>query len=197
MTNNSVPAPPAMPGLGPLSRRGFLRVAAVGGMAFTTGCARLLGKKEAPEALVYRSLNRDEVDIITKLTEIMLPTERHGLPSSIDVVPTVANVDAMVAQMAPTNRDLLALGLWFLEHRPVVSRRLGRFTQMNQEKATRYLEDLQAATFFERGLITSIKALVAVNYWRDARTWPALDYYGPVTEIWGVRRLGNAPLPKV
>jgi len=197
MSHNRVPAPPPMPGLEPLSRRGFLRVAAIGGMAFTSGCARLLGKKEAPEAVVFRSLNRDEVDIVTKLTEVMLPTERHGLPSSIDVVPTVENVDAMVAQMAPTNRDLLALGLWFLEHRPMVSRRLGRFTQMSQEKATRYLEDLQEATFFERGLITSIKALVAVNYWRDSRTWPALDYYGPVTEVWGVRRLGNAPMPRV
>lgn len=197
---NKTPAVPAsvLAGLEPLSRRSFLRTSLIAGSALTTGCATLLGRRDAPGAVLFKSLNDEEVETVTRMTRIMLPTDRHeGLPSSIDVVPTVENIDAMVAQMSANNRELLGLGLWIIERRPLASRRIKRFSQMNDKDAHDYLERLQQATFFERGLVTALKSLVAVNYWRDSRTWPALDYHGPVTETWGVRRLGNAPLPRV
>ena len=190
----------SMPGLAPLGRRGFLRASVLAGAALTAGCAnmtsRLVGKRDAPEAVVYGSLSEDEVRIVTRLTEVLLPTERYDLPSSIDEIPTVANIDGMVARMSPQTRQLTGLGFWVLEHRPVASLRMRRFTRMNDEQADAYLESLQNGTFVERGLLTQMKALVTVNYWRDSRTWPALDYHGPVTETWGVRRLGNAPQPR-
>ena len=46
------------------------------------------------------------------------------------------------------------------------------------------------------GLIVSLKTLLGVAYWRDPRTWPALEYDGPVTKKWGIRRLGNMPVPR-
>ena len=36
---------------------------------------------------------------------------------------------------------------------------------------------------------------VCVNYWRDQRAAARIDYDGPVTQKWGIPRLGNAPLP--
>lgn len=191
---------PRLPGLEALSRRGFLRASVIAGAALTTGCAsvtsRIIGRRDAPDAVVYGSLSESEVAIATRLTEVLLPTERHGMPSSTNDVPTLHNLDDMVGRMSPQTRQLFGMGFWVLEHRPVASLRMRRFSRMDDEQAHKYLESLQNGTFVERGLLTQMKALVAVNYWRDAQTWPALDYHGPVTETWGVRRLGNAPEPR-
>ena len=194
--NNRAPLPGFLGGLEPLSRRGFLRTSVLAGAAFITGCSSLFGRREAPETLEYHSLKDDEVEVITRLTEVMIPADRYGLPSSTDVVPTIKNVDAMAQRMPPQTRELLGLGIWVFNNRPMVSFKFSRFTSLSDDKALAYVDAMQEGSFFERGLMTTLKALVALNYWRDERTWPGLEYHGPVTELWGVRRLGNAPLPR-
>jgi hypothetical protein len=195
MTQKHDISPALLGGLEPLSRRSLLRLTAVSGLALTTGCARVFGRKEAPEALRYVHLTEEEVRIVSKFTRAVLPTARHGLPDCITEVPTVKNVDIMVGNMAPTQRDLLALGLWVFEYRPMASFKFSRFSRLDDERAHAYVVAMQEGAFFERGLTTTIKALITLNYWRDPRTWDALEYSGPVSERWGVRRLGNAPLP--
>lgn len=189
--------PAFMAGLEPLSRRSVLRGLAVSGMAVTAGCSRLFGRKDAPEALEYKYLSQDEVRTVTALTGVLLPTEKYGMPSALDTVPTVKNVDAMVGQMPPQTRQLLGLALWVFESRPMMSFKFSRFSKLEQDKATEYVLAMQDGAFFERGITSTLKTLITVNYWRDSRTWPGLEYTGPVTEKWGVRRLGNAPLPLV
>lgn len=195
MTQKNDFSPSMLGGLEPLSRRSLLRLTAVSGLALTTGCARVFGRKEAPEALRYVNMTEAEIRVVTKFTRAVLPTARHGLPDCIDEIPTIKNVDTMVGNMAPTQRDLLALGLWVYEYRPMASFKFSRFSSLDDERAHAYVVAMQEGAFFERGLTTTLKALVTLNYWRDSRTWDALDYWGPVTERWGVRRLGNAPLP--
>lgn len=191
-----VSQPAFMAGLEPFSRRGFLRTGALAGMALTTGCARMLGRREAPEALEYAHLTPDEIRVTTRLTEVLLPTLEQGLPSSTEEVPTVKNFDDMVGQMAPQVRELLGLGLWVFEHRPMVSFKFSRFSKLDDEQALAYVRAMQEGSFVERGLMTTLKTVITLNYWRDSRTWPSLDYWGPVSERWGVTRLGNAPLPR-
>ncbi len=195
--NHRAPLPGYLAGLEPLSRRGFLRTSVLASAALTSGCASLFGRKEAPESLEYYSLNQDEIEVITRLTAVMLPTEQFGLPSSTSVVPTVRNIDTMAQRMPKQTRDLLGLGIWVFNNRPMMSFKFRQFTSLSDEKALEYVNAMQEGAFFERGLMTTLKALVALNYWRDERTWPGLEYHGPVTETWGVRRLGNAPLPRV
>lgn len=194
--NNRASVPGYLAGLEPLSRRGFLRTSVLAGAALSSGCASLFGRKDAPESLEYYSLKPDEIDVITRLTEIMLPTEQYGLPSSTTVVPTVKNIDTMSQRMPEQTRELLGLGIWVFNNRPMMSFKFKQFTSLSDEKALEYVNAMQQGTFFERGLMTTLKALIALNYWRDERTWPGLEYHGPVTETWGVRRLGNAPLPR-
>ncbi|MCG8436793.1 MAG: hypothetical protein MI751_01770 [Pseudomonadales bacterium] len=194
--NNRAPLPGYLAGLEPLSRRGFLRTSVLAGAALSSGCSSLFGRREAPETLQYHSLTPDEVEVITRLTEVMLPAESYGLPSSTTVVPTVENIDMMAQRLPKQTRDLMGLGIWVFNNRPMVSFKFSKFTSLSDEKALAYVDAMQEGTFFERGLMTTLKALVALNYWRDERTWPGLEYHGPVTEMWGVRRLGNAPLPR-
>ncbi len=194
--NNRARMPGYLAGLEPLSRRGFLRTSVLAGAALSSGCSSLFGRREAPETLQYHSLTPDEVEVITRLTEVMLPAESYGLPSSTTVVPTVENIDMMAQRLPKQTRDLMGLGIWVFNNRPMVSFKFSKFTSLSDEKALAYVDAMQEGTFFERGLMTTLKALVALNYWRDERTWPGLEYHGPVTEVWGVRRLGNAPLPR-
>ena len=189
--------PAFMSGLEPLTRRSLLRGLAVSGMAVTTGCSRLFGRKDAPEVLEFTSLSESEARTVTKLTAVLLPTEKYDLPSALSVVPTVKNVDVMVGQMPKQTRDLLGLALWVFESRPMVSFKFSSFSKLDDEKARDYVLAMQDGAFFERGITSTLKTLITVNYWRDSRTWPGLEYTGPVTEKWGVRRLGNAPLPLV
>ena len=182
-------------GLEPLSRRSLLRLTAVSGVALTAGCARVFGRRDAPEALTYVNLTEDEVRVVTQFTRAVLPTKRHGLPDSLNEIPTIKNMDIMVGNMDPTQRKLLALGLWVYEYRPMASFKFKRFSSLDEDRALAYVVAMQEGVFFERGLTTTLKALVTLNYWRDSRTWDALGYEGPVTERWGVRRLGNAPMP--
>lgn len=189
--------PAFMVGLEPLSRRSVLRGMALGGMALSTGCSRLFGRKDAPEALEYKYLSENEVRTIGKLTAVLLPAEKHGLPSALTVVPTIKNIDEMVGQMPPQTRGLLALGLWVFENKPKLSFKFSRFSTLEDAQALEYVLAMQEGFFFERGITSTLKTLITLNYWRDSRTWPGLDYVGPVTEKWGVRRLGNAPLPLV
>jgi hypothetical protein len=188
-------------GLEPLSRRTFLRGALIAGMVvttgITTGCSTLLGLRKAPEKLRYQHLKPDEVATLTKFTEAYLPTAKYGLPDSLKQVPTLANIDAMVGHMSAQTRSLLSIGLWFLEYRPMASFNFSRFSQLETDKARAYVHALQEGSFLERGLLTSMFSLVGVNYWRDPSTWGPLHYWGPVSVIWGVSHLGNAPLPPV
>ena len=194
---NSRSVPPAFfAGLEPLTRRGFLRASVLTGAAFTSGCATLFGRREAPEELVHDHLTTEEARVATRFTEVMLPTQAYGLPHSTAEVPTVENLDRMVGRMSPQTRELFGLAFWVLEHRPMASFRFSRFTRLEDEEAREYLIALQEGSFFERGLATGLKSLVALNYWRDERTWPALEYHGPVTERWGVNPIGNTPPPR-
>lgn len=185
-------------GLAPLSRRGFLRTLTLTGMALTTGCASLSRRDAvADQPPVAARLTDEETLILTRLTAVLLPTAAHGLPDSRADVPTVENINAMAAHMSPQTRELMGMVLWVFERRPMASFRFSRFSRLDDERALAYVQAMQNGTFFERGVMTALTTLVCVNYWRDSQTWPALDYHGPVTSLWGIRRLGNAPMPTV
>lgn len=196
--NDKTPESLLMAGLEPLSRRKFLQGVALTGMAVTTtvtaGCSTLLGRKQPPKRK-YPNLRRDEVATLTKLTAVYLPTAEYGLPASDGEVPTLANIDYMVGHMSKQTRKLLSVGLWLLEHRSMVSFNFSGFSNMPTKQAREYTHELQNGNLVERGLLTTIFAMISLNYWRDPSTWDALNYWGPVSVNWGVKPLGNAPLP--
>src|SRR5690554_3057630 len=128
---NDIP-PALLGGLEPLSRRSLLRLTAVSGVALTAGCARVFGRREAPEALTYVNMTEDEVRVVTQFTRAVLPTSRHGLPDCINEIPTIKNIDIMVGNMDPTQRQLLGLGLWVYEYRPMASFKFKRFSKLDE-----------------------------------------------------------------
>ncbi len=182
-------------GLEALSRRRFLKAGLVLGTsaaALLTAPARALAASPALPAGI-KHLSELEYRVFDRLRVVMLPTQKFNMPATT-LVPVMQNLDDMVGQLDAFPRKLLSLGVRSFEYGSLY--KFSRFSQLNDERAYKQVEAWQSGVFFQRGLMSSFKTLVAFAYWRDERTWAALEYDGPVTEKWGIRRLGNAPLPR-
>lgn len=182
-------------GLAVLSRRSVLKSALVFG---TSTAALVLEPRLAmaagsslPEGIKHMS--ELEYRVLDRLRVVLLPTQKFNLPSTT-VVPVMQNLDDMLGSLGSFPRQLLSIGIRSFEYGSIY--RFSRFSQLSDEKAYNHIEAWQSGIFFQRGLMSNLKTLVTFAYWRDDRTWSALEYDGPVTEKWGIRRLGNVPMPR-
>ncbi|MFP5429385.1 MAG: transcriptional initiation protein Tat [Gammaproteobacteria bacterium] len=195
--NNKFPLPPEfLAGLESLSRRRFLlggaRLAAVAGATLALPGEVLAADKGLPAGIKHMSLV--EYRVLDKIRVIMLPTEKFGLPSSTEI-PVMQNVDILMSKLDARPRILVRLAINSIEYGGVFWR-FSRFSAMSNERALKRVQDWQTGNMIERGFVSSLKMMVSFGYWQDHRTYPGLEYDGPVTEKWGIRRLGNAPLPR-
>lgn len=187
-------------GLEPLSRRRFLTA----GVRATAAAGALLAlpgqvlaapggvrKDGLPEGI--RHLTELEYRVFDKLRLIMLPTDKYDLPSS-EAIPVMQNVDVWVGKLNQRTRLLLKVGAQTIEYGSLY--RFSRFSAMSADSAQRHVNNWQTGNVLQRGVMSSLKMLITLGYWQDTRTWSSLQYDGPVTEKWGIRRLGNAPLPR-
>ena len=131
--------------------------------------------------------------MLNRLRVVLLPVQNFDLPSTTEV-PVMANLDDLIGRLNAFPRELLRLGLRAFEYGSLFS--FTRFSNKDNQDAYKQVESWQGGIFVQRGLMSDIKTLVTFAYWRDPRTWPLLEYDGPVTEKWGIKRLGNAPLPR-
>jgi hypothetical protein len=194
-SKDSLP-PGFLAGLEPLSRRRFLtsgvRLAAAAG-ALAALPAQVLAAETPglPEGI--KNITELEYRVFNKLRVIMLPTEKYELPSS-EEIPVMQNLDVWVGKLNQRTRLLLTLGVQTIEYGSLY--RFSRFSAMSDKTAAKHVHNWQTGNVLQRGVMSSLKMLITLAYWQDIRTWPALQYDGPVTEKWGIRRLGNAPLPR-
>lgn len=198
--NANDPLPPGfLAGLEPLSRRRFL-VTGIQAAAATSALLAMPGRLLAADTARQdglpqgiKHLTELEYRVFDKLRMVMLPTQKFDLPSS-EEVPVMQNVDVWVGKLNNRTRTLLRLGARTLEYGSLY--RFSRFSTMKDDKAARHVNNWQTGNVLQRGVMSSLKMLITLAYWQDIRTWPSLQYDGPVTEKWGIRRLGNAPLPR-
>lgn len=197
MKNNETLSPGFLAGLEPLSRRNFLsssvRIAATAGAVLTLPGQVLAADKTDDVPPGIKHLSGLEYRVFDKLRIVMLPTQKFALPSSTEV-PVMQNVDVWVGKLNKRTRLLLTLGAQTIEYGSLY--RFSRFSRMPDAKAERHVHNWQTGNVLQRGVMSSLKMLVSLGYWQDTRTWPSLQYDGPVTEKWGIRRLGNAPMPR-
>lgn len=204
--NNSVP-PAVLAGLEPFGRRRFLRYSLLAGTTVLAGCANLFGKKTPEVAEVAEvqpaaavgaehALTPAERAVFEKLTRVIMPVGDHGYLDT-QTIPVIESLDTMVRGMPPFIRERLNLAVTAFDTGSILlSFRFRRFSTLSDEEALKYVDAWHEGTFIQRGAITSLKVLVCVNYWRDQRAAAKIHYDGPVTEKWGVPRLGNQLLPR-
>ena len=179
------------------SRRDFLKffaaysgVASVGisGIALPfAACAAV------PDGISF--MGEAEYKVFHRLMRVTLPVDGTPL-ASLEQIPVMKTLDAaLLAGMAPHVLNGLKQGINLFEQGAIQPS--GKvFSQLDDKDATAFCDAWgNSADPMQRGLVTGLKKLVELAYWANPPTWAALGYDGPVSKRWGLKPLGNAPMP--
>jgi hypothetical protein len=195
MTNKTSVSHDVERSLRPFSRRSFLVSGlTVGAALMTLGLTACSSEVHvAPAGIEY--LGSSEITVLEKLIEALLPTE--GTPMvAASSIPIINNVDTMFGEMNPkTQADLKVALKLFNYGSAVFSRHFTQFSKLDAQVARSYIDDWQNGLPMQRAIATVLKKFIYLAYWRDERTWPPLEYEGPVSDRWNLPSLGNAPIP--
>lgn len=179
-----------------LGRRDFLKIAAAAA-ALAAGSS-LLKPATALAALPpgITHMGEAEVAVFRRLMEIMLPTAGTSLLPT-DKVPVLQTLDgALLATMEPHILKGLMGGVAYFNEGPVAS--FGKkFVELADAEAIRFCDAwADSKEVPQRALAVGLKKLLGLAYFANPPTWAALGYDGPVSDRWGLKPLGNAPMPK-
>ena len=187
----------AITALQQFSRRDFLKFATVSAGVASVGMAGItlpsVGWAAVPDGI--RFMGEAEYKVFNRLMQVTLPIEGTPL-ASLDQIPVMKTLDAaLLAGMAPHVLNGLKEGINAFDQGAV--KPYGKpFSQLNDKEATAFCDAWgDAADPMQRGLVTGLKKLVELAYWANPPTWAALGYDGPVSKRWGLKSLGNAPMP--
>lgn len=180
-----------------LSRRDFLKAASGLAVAASVGTS-LLGASQAfaslPEGI--NVMSRSEYAIMARLMDVTLPTAGTSLiPTS--QIPVMQTLDAaLLATMEPHILEGLKGGIQYFNEGPKAS--FGKtFVELSDSEAKRFCDAWgDSDEVPHRALAVGLKKLIGLSYWANPPTWAPLGYDGPVTNRWGIKSLGNAPMPK-
>lgn len=182
------------------SRRRFLRAAlwtsAAAGAVVATGFSLLrrspYDAAPAPEGLL--NLTPQHYRLFQQLAVALLPTTGTTLTAQVHI-PVARNVDVILGVLDADIRKQLAMGLSLFDNAAVFSHGR-RFVDLTPAQAQAYVDAwVNADGLARRSIGLVVSKLTHTGYWMDARTWPALEFDGPVTKKWGIAARGNQPLP--
>jgi hypothetical protein len=165
-------------------------VAAAGGFALLRRSPH--DREPVPGGVAH--LDAASYHLFRQLGLVLLPTAGTGLFPA-DQVPVAEHVDGILEALAPEVRKQLFVGLALFDNAAVFSHGR-RLVDLSPEQARAYVEswvDSDSLTQRTLGLVAS--KLTHTAYWMDARTWPAVEFDGPVSKKWGLVPRGNQPLP--
>ena len=179
-----------------LGRRDFLRIcsAAAGLAVVGSAIAPASAFAALPRGIAHMS--ETEYAVFQRLMEVTLVTDGTRLVP-VKGVPVLQTLDgALLATMEPHILAGLKGGIAYFNDGPRVQ--FGKpFTALGDPQARAFLDawaDSREAP--QRALAMGLKKLVGLAYWANPPTWAPLGYDGPVSKRWGLKALGNAPMPK-
>jgi len=182
------------PAAAPTRRRVLLGAAGLVGLLAVRACVpwRTVA---LPSTLVH--LSPSEARIFARLLPVFLPPPGSALLSP-DRLPVMENIDAQVGRLPRATRAQLGQALLALEHGAVA---LGgaatRATNLSDAALGDWLTVSSRGGELRRAAFGAVKQMIVLGYYGAPGAWPALGYDGPVTDVKGIARLGNQPLPAV
>jgi hypothetical protein len=185
---------PAIAAIQQFSRRDFLKFSAVSAGVASVGITLPTTAWAAvPEGIHF--MGEVEYPVFFRLMQVTLPVAETPL-AQLDQIPVMKTLDAaLLAGMAPHVLEGLKQGISLFEQ-GAVQPYSKPFSQLDDKDATAFCDAWgDSAEPVQRGLATGLKKLVELAYWANPPTWAALGYDGPVSKRWGLKPLGNAPMP--
>lgn len=169
--------------------------------SLSTACSTMLGKPNGEVnsnevASKAQTLSAKERRLFNQLAEVLLPDARGDLPNW-QSLPVMQTLESVVVDLDPSARADLKLAVSLFDYSPLLmSIKFRTVSLMRKDDVAKMVKKWENGLFLQRGVITSLKSLVYLSYWRDENTWQAIEYDGPVTKKWGINALGNQPLPR-
>lgn len=170
---------------GRVGRRRFFRLGVAGSIALGAGglLAWQTSGYEVPAGVArrLRHLSPKEHCVVSAVGARILRADDGAFPSH-DEVETALALDGLLGTLHPADRrDLLAL-LHVIEHAmPPWFGHVGRFTRLDGPAQDAVLEAMRTGSSgLLRAGFEGLKALIVLAYFRDARTWEAIGYDGPL-----------------
>jgi hypothetical protein len=187
----------ALAGIDRLSRRDFIKFGLAAGALASVGAAALR-PLDAWAALPpgIKFMSEAEHKVFARLLEVMLPVGGSALVPLKDI-PVLQTLDAaLLGTMEPHILQGLKKGIAYFNDGPQSG--FGkRFVDLDDAQAARFCDAWAgSAEVPQRALAMGLKKLVGLAYWANPPTWAPLGYDGPVSKSWGLKSLGNAPMPK-
>lgn len=167
------------------SRRRFLRLGVAGTAALAVGSALAwnLSGYEIPDGVRRRlvALTAKEYLIVKALAARILRRDADDLPTP-EELHVASAIDQLVAKLDEGNRTDLKKLLHLLEHGlPWTCARPSRFTRLDGASQDVVLASMMTSRVaLLRGAFDSLKSLCVMAYFKDARTWAAIGYDGPL-----------------
>jgi len=189
--------------LQPLTRRSILKLGALvtgtallavsGGLAwFGSSRIELPG---LPASIT--TMTQEQYHLFYALLKVLFPVDGSDLPEP-EELGVIEDIDRMIALLPKhIQSDLSLATTLFNKGAVIVGFNLKPFTDLNQAEAEAYFSSWHRGTAIQRGIATALKKLAYVSYWRNSRTWEAIDYDGPVTKRYSIPSLGISPAPSV
>lgn len=180
-----------------VSRRGVLALAGAGGLLALLGLRACVpwGALAVPPGLQH--LSAGEARLFMRVVPAFLPVEGTPLVP-LDRIPVVQNIDTQVGRLPPASRALLKQAVAALDHGAIVlGGRLTRAANLTTDEVRAWLAEWSAGGELQRAAYGAVKQLVVLGYFGAPAAWPPLQYDGPVTDVRGIARTGNQPLPEV
>lgn len=181
-----------------MGRRDFLKFSSIAaGLAAAVGTG-LISPRAAfasmPEGI--KVMSESDYAVFHRLMEVMLPVAGTPL-TPLDKIPVMQTLDAaLLATMEPHILQGLKGGVKYFNEGPLPMFKK-HFVDLSDAEAIRFCDTWANSNEIpQRGLAMGLKKLVGLAYWANPPTWPPLGYDGPVTDKWGLKYQGNAPMPK-
>ncbi|MBK8168769.1 MAG: gluconate 2-dehydrogenase subunit 3 family protein [Sandaracinaceae bacterium] len=168
-----------------VSRRRFLKVGVAGSAALALGGALAWQTRgyEVPAAVSsrLRALSPKEYLIAKAVAARVLRRDADDLPMP-EELHVAEYIDGMVARLDEANRTDLKRLLHVLEHvLPWSAAKPSRFTRLDGAGKDAVLASMMSSSVgLLRGAFEALKSLCVMAYFRDARTWGAIGYDGPL-----------------
>lgn len=181
-----------------LTRRDFMKALGFTAIAVASsaGLSNLVqAAGQVPQGIKFMTGN--EYQVMNRLMQVMLPTQGTKLVPA-DKIPVMQTLDAaLLATMEPHILQGLKGGIEYFNQGPKA--KYGKtFVELNTQEAEAFCDAWANSNEVpQRALAMGLKKLVGLAYWANPPTWEPLGYDGPVTVKWGLKSLGNNPLPKV
>jgi len=186
--------------LSPLSRRKFLKLGAIAGgagLSAALGAFHFFSGSNVPMPIMpssIKNLKPEEYRLFLKIIEVLFPPSPPLANASS--LPVIENIDSVIGSLPENIRTDFGLGMKLFDKGSViVGHHLKPFTDLSNKAAAQYIRAWHQGYLIQRSIVVAIKKIAYLSYWRNAETWVALDYEGPITKKYGIPSLGNAPLP--